>query len=87
MQKTMLFLLSFYHKFKKDTANERFVANGKSKFDSFENSRSSPQSKQVIGWCCHLQKCSSMYGNILKLDQEVVQSSVGIIRERSVFSF
>lgn len=68
----------------KDVANDRFVANGKSQFDSSEKSRSSPQSKQVREWCSPLQKCSSMYGDVLKLDQPIVHSSVAIIKEISL---
>lgn len=51
---------------------------------TLKNSRSSPQSKQVRGLCSHLQEFSSMYGDVLKLDQQIVQSSVAIIRERSI---
>lgn len=68
----------------KDIANDRLVANGKSQFDAFETSRSSPQNKQVIEWCSRLQKCSSIYGVVLKLDRQILQSSVAIARERSM---
>lgn len=70
----------------KEIVNDRFVANGKSWFDSFENSKSSPHSKQVIGLCSHCQKFSSIYGDFLKLDQQIVQSSVAITEERFLLS-
>lgn len=63
-------------------ANDRLFANEKSQLDPLESNGSSPLNEWIMGWCSHLQKCSSIYMGVLKLDQEIVQIPVPLIRQR-----